>query len=110
MAEEERLGKPIGGDLREGKVTLPVILLLQRTGPDVAAMIQGVVDRRPGDARDLADDQGSAARGTAPSTRRSSRAVAYGERAKAHLTGAFAASPERDGLIALTDYVLSRDR
>ena len=43
MAEESRLGKPIGGDLREGKVTLPVILLLQRTGPDVASMIQGVV-------------------------------------------------------------------
>jgi len=43
MAEEARLGKPIGGDLREGKVTLPIILLLQRTGPDVAAMVQTVV-------------------------------------------------------------------
>jgi octaprenyl-diphosphate synthase len=27
MAEESALGKPIGGDLREGKVTLPIILL-----------------------------------------------------------------------------------
>jgi octaprenyl-diphosphate synthase len=27
--KEERLGKPVGGDLREGKVTLPVIVTLQ---------------------------------------------------------------------------------
>ncbi len=43
MADESALGKPIGGDLREGKVTLPIILLLQRTGPEVQAMIQAVV-------------------------------------------------------------------
>ena len=41
MADESALGKPIGGDLREGKVTLPIILLLQRTGPDVAALVAG---------------------------------------------------------------------
>ena len=38
------------------------------------------------------------------------RAVKYGERAKAQLIAAFPASTERDGLVALTDYVLSRDR
>ena len=43
VAEESALGKPIGGDLREGKVTLPIILLLQKTGPEVQAMIQAVV-------------------------------------------------------------------
>src|SRR5687767_2625665 len=42
-ADESALGKPIGGDLREGKVTLPIILLLQRTGPDVTSMIQDIV-------------------------------------------------------------------
>ena len=31
-ADETALGKPVGGDLREGKVTLPIILLLQRGG------------------------------------------------------------------------------
>jgi octaprenyl-diphosphate synthase len=109
MAEEARLGKPIGGDLREGKVTLPVILLLQRTGPDVTAMIQSVVSDGQvtpdtwRTIRDLLARHGAidAAFG---------RAVTYGERAKAHLAGAFVPSPERDGLIALADYVLSRDR
>jgi octaprenyl-diphosphate synthase len=109
MAEESRLGKPIGGDLREGKVTLPVILLLQRTGPDVAALIQGVVadglvtPETWRTIKELLHRHGAvdAAFG---------RAVTYGEQAKTHLSSAFPPSPERDGLMALTDYVLSRDR
>lgn len=30
MAQEDRLGKPVGRDLREGKITLPLILTLQK--------------------------------------------------------------------------------
>jgi hypothetical protein len=36
--------------------------------------------------------------------------VTYAEQAKALLGNAFAPSAERDGLIALADYVLNRDR
>ncbi len=60
MADEPALGKPLGGDLREGKVTLPVILLLQRTGPEVAALIQEIVHDGAGDARGMAWHQGPA--------------------------------------------------
>src|SRR4051794_283944 len=45
-ADEDALGKPVGGDLREGKVTLPVILLLQRGGPAASDLIRGVVADR----------------------------------------------------------------
>ena len=38
-----------------------------------------------------------------------SRATEFGERAKASLAS-LPGSPERDGLMALPDYVLSRDR
>ena len=31
--EEDALGKPVGGDLREGKMTLPLIHLLRRATP-----------------------------------------------------------------------------
>jgi octaprenyl-diphosphate synthase len=109
MAEERALGKPIGGDLREGKVTLPIILLLQRTGPDVAAMIQRIVTEGDVTAEtwrtitDLLRRHGAVEAAF-------DRAVEYGVRAKAHLSSAFPASPERDGLLALADYVLSRDR
>ena len=109
MAEERALGKPIGADLREGKVTLPIILLLQRTGPDVAAMIQRIVTEGEVTAEtwrgvtDLLQRHGAVEAAF-------DRAVVYGTRAKTHLAGAFAASPARDGLLALADYVLSRDR
>ena len=45
-ADENALGKPVGGDLREGKVTLPIIYLLQRGGQDADALIRAVVTDR----------------------------------------------------------------
>jgi octaprenyl-diphosphate synthase len=109
MADESVLGKPIGGDLREGKVTLPIILLLQRTGPDVAALIQEVVATGQVSAeqwrhiRELMSRHGAIDSAFA-------RAVDHAAQAKEHLLAAFPVSVERDGLIALTDYVLNRDR
>jgi octaprenyl-diphosphate synthase len=108
-AEESTLGKPIGGDLREGKVTLPIILLLRQTGPDVTAMIQDVIARGQVTIETWRTIRELLARHGAVDTA-FERAVEFGERAKHHLVGAFDPSPERDGLLALTDYVLSRDR
>src|SRR4026209_1470967 len=45
-ADQVALGKPIGGDLREGKVTLPVIFLLQRGGEAADRLIRSVVQDR----------------------------------------------------------------
>jgi octaprenyl-diphosphate synthase len=109
VAEESALGKPIGGDLREGKVTLPIILLLQKTGPEVQALIQGVITdghvsvEAWTEIKDLLRRHGAVEAAF-------ERAVSYATRAKHDLTSAFPASAERDGLVALADYVLSRDR
>lgn len=35
VAEEEKLGKPVGGDLRDGTPTYPIIQALKRSGSDV---------------------------------------------------------------------------
>ncbi|HEX5217864.1 MAG TPA: polyprenyl synthetase family protein [Vicinamibacterales bacterium] len=109
MADERALGKPIGGDLREGKVTLPVILLLQRAGADTQALIQRVVTDGVVTADEWRSIKDQLARHGAVEAA-FERAVSHGERAKQLLADAFPPSTERDGLIALADYVLSRDR
>ena len=109
MADASALGKPLGGDLREGKVTLPVILLLQKSGPDVAALIQSVIAEGEVTPENWRRIQDLLRREGAIETA-FERAVAYATSAKQHLLGAFPPSPERDGLVALADYVVSRDR
>jgi octaprenyl-diphosphate synthase len=108
MADASALGKPLGGDLREGKVTLPVILLLQKR-PDMAPVIQSVIaegEVQPETWRmiqDLLRREGAVDAAF-------ERAVGFASRAKQHMLDAFPPSTERDGLIALADYVVSRDR
>ena len=107
-ADQDALGKPIGGDLREGKVTLPVIFLLQRGGSEADALIRTVVAERT-----VTQDQWRDIRRMLVEHRATdlayARAVEYAERAKTCLS-VFPPSRERDALIALPDYVLSRDR
>lgn len=43
VGKEQRLGKPVGSDLREGKVTLPLIVTLQNALTDEAALIERFV-------------------------------------------------------------------
>jgi octaprenyl-diphosphate synthase len=44
--DEGTLGKPVGGDLREGKVTLPVILALQTATPPARAELAHLFEKR----------------------------------------------------------------
>ncbi|HEX9119726.1 MAG TPA: polyprenyl synthetase family protein [Terriglobales bacterium] len=45
-ASEDILGKPVGSDLREGKVTMAVIHALERCAPEEREKIQTVMDER----------------------------------------------------------------
>jgi octaprenyl-diphosphate synthase len=102
------VGKPIGADLREGKMTLPLIHLL-RQGDEVGTKI----------VRDIIASRAATEEQWAEllhilKERRSidyafRQAVDYAERAK-KMMYAFPPSFERDALLALPDYVLSRDR
>jgi octaprenyl-diphosphate synthase len=108
-ADETALGKPIGGDLREGKVTLPIILLLQRTDATVLALVQSVITDRGVSPEGWRTIRELLTRHQAVDAAYE-RAVTYGDRAKRGLLSAFPPSAERDGLVSLTDYVLNRDR
>ena len=102
------LGKPIAADLREGKMTLPLIHLLQQDEEVGEAIVRDIIG-----SRSTTEEQWrelvrilNEHRSIDYATR---RAVEYAERAKKHLH-VFPSSAERDALMALPDYILSRDR
>jgi octaprenyl-diphosphate synthase len=106
--EVESLGKPIGGDLREGKITLPIIHLLQHGAGAGDALVRTIVQ-----SRDVTAEQWTHLRALLAEHRSIEyaygRAVEYGEAAKRSLK-VFPPTQEREALSALADFVLSRDR
>src|SRR5687768_13306512 len=106
--DEGTLGKPVGGDLREGKMTLPVIHLRCRGDARADALLRQIVDARsatPEEWREL-KTMLTQSRSIDYARRAASDFV---ERAKKSLY-AFPASDARDALMYLPDYVISRDR
>jgi len=102
------LGKPVGSDLREGKMTLPLIHLLQQEEETGGAIIREIIATRtvnPDDWNQLL----RILREHRSIDYAYRRAVDFADRAKKPLY-AFPPSSERDALLALPDYVLSRDR
>ena len=83
--EAETIGKPIGGDLREGKITLPIIHLLRTAAPKPKRSIRerGRGTRRH--PRELGAAQGAAAEHRCIEYAYA-RAVDFGEAAKRHLS------------------------
>ena len=109
--DTEALGKPIGGDLREGKVTLPIIHLLNSqngSGDHAAELIRGVVRDRAVTRERWQEIMRLLREGRATEYAYR-KAVEYATAAKDHLY-VFPQSPQRDALLGLPDYLLSRDR
>jgi len=107
-ADQEVLGKPIGGDLREGKVTLPIIYLLQRAGEEADTLVRRVVAERSVTPEDWREIRRLLVEHRVIDSAYE-KATEVAEEAKQQLA-IFPPSPERDALIALPDFVLSRDR
>ena len=106
--EAETIGKPVGGDLREGKVTLPIIHLLRHGGADADALVRSMVQQRHVTTENWTRLKGLLAEHRSIEYAYS-RALEFGEAAKRHLK-VFPDSHERDALMSLADYVLYRDR
>ncbi len=104
----ESLGKPVASDLREGKITLPLIYLLQDGDAAARELVRRVVRERALSADQWAEiSRQLNAHGVLD--RAYQKAVDVAEDAKRQLH-VFAPGPERDALMALPGYVLSRDR
>ena len=106
--EQVALGKPVGGDLREGKMTLPVIHLLSHGDGRADVLIRKIVRDRDATADESRELQALLVQAQSIDYARST-ASDFVERAKRALD-AFPSGPERDALIFLPDYVLARDR
>ncbi|MBI5378590.1 MAG: polyprenyl synthetase family protein [Nitrospirae bacterium] len=106
-AEEKRLGKALGKDLREGKVTLPVIRFLEKGRSEETQRVRRLLAARQFTAEDLADicgmlrDSGALAYAV-------SRAREYARDAVAALE-AFEGDPLRQSLAVVAEYVIDRD-
>jgi octaprenyl-diphosphate synthase len=106
--EEDALGKPVGGDLREGKMTLPVIHLLASNDARAELLIRKIVKERNASVDEWRELRNLLAQ---------HRSIDYASRVATDFVARakdalqiFPASAERDALMYLPDYVLSRDR
>ena len=106
--EQQAMGKPVGGDLREGKMTLPVIHLFATGDRRAQDLLRRVVD-----ARAVSHDEWRDLRTLLTQARSieyaQRTALSFVERGKKALS-AFPPSDARDALLYLPDYVVSRDR
>lgn len=107
-AEQERLGKTVGDDFREGKITLPVLLAFARGDDQERAFWRRVLETREQEEVDLSraitlmQRHGAFADTVA-------RAREYGDAAlRALMT--FPRSAERDALAGVVEFCVSRAR
>jgi octaprenyl-diphosphate synthase len=104
---EEILGKPAGADLREGKVSLPLIFLLQRA-PEFRPLVQSII----GDAGYQTATRASlleALEQTGALQLAFERAVEYATAARDALDG-LAESTYAKALSSIPSYIVERDR
>jgi octaprenyl-diphosphate synthase len=106
-AREKILGKPVGNDLREGKVTLPLIYALEHADSTERGLVEQVLRDRSYDRVPFAEVLRMIER-RGGIERARERASSFAERARA-LINVLPETPYQRALVAVTDLVTDRD-
>jgi octaprenyl-diphosphate synthase len=106
-SSEEVLGKPVGNDLREGMVTLPLVYLLQKCTPEETRKIARVLREGSFDAAQFQEIRELMDRYQALQAVRE-RAQDLADKARRCLDH-FPPSPYRDALRSLPDFIVDRE-
>jgi octaprenyl-diphosphate synthase len=106
-SREKILGKPVGNDLREGKVTLPLIYALESADPEERKLVETVLADGNYDQVPFSKILHMLNRYNAIE-RAQQRAREFTDRARA-IIGGFPASPFQKALISVTGLVTDRD-
>jgi octaprenyl-diphosphate synthase len=106
-AEEETLGKPVANDLREGKVTLPIVFLLRKATPSGVEKVRTVLADR-GFGRVSREEIVRLAREHGALDEARALAEKYADLARRDLA-VFDRTPYREALEILPDFILARD-
>ena len=109
IGDEETLGKPVGGDLREGKVTLPVIYALEDAAPEARQELVALYERTgPLSTADISRST-EIIREAGGFERSRQYALAYIEEGRRQLR-LTRPHPAREALFALADQIVDRRR
>lgn len=106
VAEEKTFGKNLGKDLKEGKITLPLIYLLRDAENSESEKIKEIINRAHKSESDLADIQHLFEKHKSI-VKSYEKANVLLEEAKSELD-VFEDSMEKNSLLAISDYALSR--
>jgi octaprenyl-diphosphate synthase len=107
VSTEAKLGKPVANDIREGKLTLPLIYLLENGNEEYRRMIETVMRERAfetvrrEDVLHLVHEKGTLKRARAEAGRYASEAI--------EALSIFPPSPYRQALLSVPSFIVERE-
>jgi octaprenyl-diphosphate synthase len=107
-SNETTLGKPVGSDLKEGKLTLPLIYLMRDGESRHRELVREALRNYGPDVR-TRDAVLSLVREYRTADLVLEKAHGYAQKAKACLND-FPSNPARDALLSIPEYIVERDR